>query len=489
MSAGVTGTTPGFKLDLVDFDWPRWHEYVNGNFSKLDAILRSYITSSIKGVWQNSTTYAVGDKALDLDEGLLFVCKTAHTSSATGTFSADRVAHPLNWSNLIFEPSSKGAWQTGTSYNLGNFVSNGSVYAYCVAAHISGVWATDLANGYWEVLIDASSVISSATTKASKRNRHFNPGFQICQDRAVDATIVLSANNYIFDGFFGQLVGGGALTCSQAAKTTPGGSLYRGRAACSTADTDIQAGDIYGFIFRIEGSDIADLGFGTAAAKSFIWRGVVNMPAGKYGLSFANQNSDRSYVHMFTVSAGEAKTDKLISVVVPGDTSGTWNKGSNSGIVVRIALAIGSTRITTTTDTWIAGNYWTTSAQTNGMASTANVFEIADIGLYEGTVLPNWELTSYVEDLIKCRRYYRTGLVSGGGYASATVSGFHLHNERFGIPMVAVPSVSFSNVVYSNCSAIVAGLITRDGFNCTVTATATTNYSVSTSTYIADARL
>lgn len=255
---------------------------------------------------------------------------------------------------------------------------------------------------------------SALALKAPVRNRHLNPAFQICQDRAAGATVVMSASGYVFDGVVVAVSGGGALACSRAAKATPGGSPYRARASVSTGDVSIAAGDYYNFSLLIEGTDVTDLMFGTASARSFVWRGVVNLPAGTYGISFANAASTRSYVTTFTVSAGEAGTDKLITVTVPGDTTGTWiNDASGIGISVRIALAIGATYQTATTDAWQAGNYLTTSAQTNAMASTGAVFELADIGLYAGTGLPSWELPSFGDDLRRCHRYWESSYPYG----------------------------------------------------------------------------
>lgn len=294
---------------------------------------------------------------------------------------------------------------------------------------------------------------------APLRNRHLNPAMQICQDRATGATIVMSAGGYAFDGIVLTVTGGGALTCSQAVKTTPGGSPYRFRAAVSTADTSIAASDVYLVDFPIEGVDVADLMFGTAAAKSFVWRAVVNLPAGTYGLSFRNAASTRSYVTTFTVSAGEAGTDKLITVTVPGDTTGTWiNDSSGVGITVRLTFAAGTTYQTATTGAWQAGNYLTTAAQTNAMASASNVFEVADIGLYAGAELPAWEMPSFADDLRRCRKRWRSSYSYGAAPGSITdasavvmwglsSSVYQGVSVRFDDPMSAVPSVAIYSPV------------------------------------------
>jgi len=247
------------------------------------------------------------------------------------------------------------------------------------------------------------------STKASKRNRHLNPAFQVSQNRLPGTTIDFPGTDpYVLDGVAVGATGGGVLRGSQAAKKTPGGSDYRVRLVVQTADASLAAGDFYAFEIPIEGVNVADLQFGTADAKSFVWRGVVCLPQGTYGLSFRNHATTRSYVKMFTVTADEANADKLISVVVPGDTSGTWIKDATGiGISARISFGHGSNFVASGEGAWLAGNFLATSAQTNAVATVGNTFEIADIGLYDGVELPAWQLPAYNDALRDSRRYFR----------------------------------------------------------------------------------
>lgn len=243
--------------------------------------------------------------------------------------------------------------------------------------------------------------------KASARNRHLNPGMQVCQDRALGATVALSTSGYIMDGVAFGISGSGVLTGAQVIKATPGGAPTRVRVTVTTPDTAIAAGDAYGYDLRIEGSDVADLCFGTPLAKGFVWRGVVNFPAGAYCISFKNASSTRSFVATFSISATEANADKLITVTVPGCTDGVWiADASGVGMMVSIMIACGTTYQTSTLGAWVSGNYVAAATQSNGMVSTASVFEVADVGLYSGSDLPDWELPSYDGELRRCQRYY-----------------------------------------------------------------------------------
>lgn len=291
---------------------------------------------------------------------------------------------------------------------------------------------------------DVATALGYTPSRSGGRNRHLNPAFQVCQDRAT-GSVTISGTGYALDGVIASLSGGGALSCSQTAKVTPGGSPNRLRAAVATADTSIAAGDYAAILLPIEGVDVADLQFGTALAKSFVWRCVINAPAGNYALAFCNGAQSRSYVVPFTVSVGEAGTDKQISVVVPGDTAGTWvSDASGIGMCARITLAAGATFQTAATGAWVAGNYFAGATQTNGMASTSNTFEVADIGLYVGTEAPTWELPALSDDLRRCQRYYWSATLHApvGSTGSGTYFGASwLHPVR----MRSGPAISFTD--------------------------------------------
>ncbi len=294
--------------------------------------------------------------------------------------------------------------------------------------------------------LPAAQTALGITAKASLRNRHLNPAFEVCHDRSTGATVVIgpAGQSYAFDGVAVTAGGGGAFTCSQVLKATPGGSPTRARFAVSLADTDIAAADTYSIGFPIEGIDVADLMFGTASARPFVWRGVVNAPAGTWGLSFVNAAGTRCYVTMFTISAAQANTDVLVTAVVPGDTSGTWIKDSSGvGIHARIGIAAGTSWRAPAADVWANGNFLGTAGQTNGMSSTANVFEVADIGLYAGTELPSWELPDFAAEHRRCQRQYiaMSGLAMLGTVDSQG-STLRRINLVWPVLMRAVPAVT-----------------------------------------------
>ena len=75
--------------------------------------------------WATSTAYAVGARANDTADSSKWKVAVAHTSAATGTFLADRTAHPANW--VQDAASDNGSWITGPA---GTTVVNGHNLTY-----------------------------------------------------------------------------------------------------------------------------------------------------------------------------------------------------------------------------------------------------------------------------------------------------------------------------------------------------------------------
>lgn len=89
--------TTNLSLTLPDFNTATWHTAINNNLTIIDA---AYGVLSLTGVWDNSTAYSVGDRAVDSTTAAVYYCEVGHTSASSGTFEADRTANPTYWSEL-----------------------------------------------------------------------------------------------------------------------------------------------------------------------------------------------------------------------------------------------------------------------------------------------------------------------------------------------------------------------------------------------------
>ena len=248
-----------------------------------------------------------------------------------------------------------------------------------------------------------------------------------------------------------QWAGTAVLTTQRVQVVTPNGSPNRLRVTITTADAALAAGD-YAYIGQnIEGVRIADFRYGAASARQAVLRFGFKAPAGTYSVAVRNSAGDRSYVTNFTISAGQANTDTEQTIVIPGDTTGTWLTDNGIGCAVRIGLAAGTTFQGVAG--WQAGNLFCTAANSNGIGTAAAVFELFDVGLYldpqaTGTP-PQWEMPDEAEELAACFRYFvdtRTFNASNNVIGIGLTYSATLADALFEYPvqMRVIPVIAFS---------------------------------------------
>jgi hypothetical protein len=321
--------------------------------------------------------------------------------------------------------------------------------------------------GYKVVLTDADDAViwtadpydsaaqeaSTSTLLSSPRNRIINGGMRVAQ-RGTGNFDCTTDDTYTLDRWVGYLSSspGGTLRITQNLTTTPGGSPQRLRASVQVADGTIAASDFYTITQRIEGGFVPDALFGTIEAKPLIVRfGVRSSISGTFGFSISNNARNRSYVTTFTVAPAEINTDLSKIISIPGDVAGTWLVGELIGFECRWCLAAG-TDMRGTINTWQAGDFLTTTAQTNFMGSGGAVFDLFDVGLYVDVAeigeAPEWTPAILPEEQAICRRYWQRAVSSGRFEASGAAQFFAIH--MYFPPMRAVPTVSMQSTVASS---------------------------------------
>lgn len=237
------------------------------------------------------------------------------------------------------------------------------------------------------------------------RNRIINGDMRIDQRGAVAST----DGAYVVDRFaVRDNLTSGTFTAQQST-TAPTGfnnSLLFTTGTAGTAGASQQAR----FTQAIEGNNIADLGWGSASAKTItvsFW--VRSSLTGTFAGGLRNNNADRSYVFNYTVSS--ANTFEYKTVTIAGDTSGTWETGTSQGINLIFDLGSGS-NFQTTAGSWSAGNYFRTSGAVSIATNAGATFYITGVQLEVGSVATEFERRPYGTELILCQRYYWL-LVSG----------------------------------------------------------------------------
>lgn len=210
---------------------------------------------------------------------------------------------------------------------------------------------------------------------------------------------------YAVDQFASEFTHGGTTTLVQVASTSPTGSPNRLRVTATAADASVAAGDFLQILQRIEGLRVVDLLFGTSAAKTITVRFGVKAPAGTYCVMVTNSALNRRYIAEYTITAGEANTDVMKSVTIPGDTSGTWLKDTGTGLVVYWNLMCGTT-FQAAAGSWVTSGL-ASASQFNLMGTINNVFELFDVSLVEGAYAPSFVVPDYISELELCKRYYQ----------------------------------------------------------------------------------
>ena len=243
------------------------------------------------------------------------------------------------------------------------------------------------------------------------------------------------------------------------ASMTPNNSLYRLRKTVTTPKATLVTTDFSCILQFIEGTRVANLGFGTSTAVQLVARIGIKGPAGTYSFVLRNGPIDRSFVRNFTISASEANTDIVRTFVIPGDTTGVWPQSAVLGMSYGIFDAVGPTY--QGVEGWQAGDIRGTAANSNLVATNGNVVELFDAGLYPDPqntgVAPIFVAPDYAEELTKCRRYWWcSNPVSPKGVGAGALSGYTINTTaigystwRFTVPMRIAPAPANISLWYN----------------------------------------
>lgn len=155
---------------------------------------------------------------------------------------------------------------------------------------------------------------------------------------------------------------------------------------------------------NIEGLNVADLGWGTANAQpvavSFWVRSSIT---GTYGCAIHNNNGSRCYPTTYTINS--ANTWEYKTLVIPGDTSGTWLTTNGIGLNLRFDLGSGS-NYNGTADAWTGSFVWRTSSCVNWIANAGATLYFTGVQLEKGTTATSFDYRPYGTELALCQRYY-----------------------------------------------------------------------------------
>jgi len=206
----------------------------------------------------------------------------------------------------------------------------------------------------------------------------------------------------------------GAVTVQQDS-TAPAGFTKSAKVTVTASDT-ISGTEYVALRQKIEGFNVADLGWGTASAATVtlsFW--VRSSITGTFGGVFLNNAQDRVYPYTYTISS--ANTFEYKTVTIAGDTTGTWLTNNGTGLDVWFGLGVGST-YSGTAGAWAAADYNSATGATSVVGTNGATFYITGVQLEKGSTATSFDYRPYGTELALCQRYYeQTGY--GIGRASS----------------------------------------------------------------------
>jgi len=302
--------------------------------------------------------------------------------------------------------------------------------------------------------------ILGAGNASIMKNRIINGAMVIDQRNAgASVTVDTSAFGYTADRW-GAIESTDGIMTAQQVTTAPAGFNNSLKLTTTTADSSLGATQFAYVGQRIEGYNVADLGWGTANAKTVtvsFW--VRSSLTGTFGGSIYNDGANRSYPFSYTISVADTWEQK--SVTIAGDTSGTWLTTNGVGLILVFGLGVGST-YSGTAGAWVGALAFSSTSAVSVVGTLNATFYITGVQLEVGSSATGFEYRQYTTELCLCQRYYcksfNTPTVPANGIgigiygtiaAYNTTSTYCSVTYNYPVQMRASPTVVFYTVVNS----------------------------------------
>jgi hypothetical protein len=258
------------------------------------------------------------------------------------------------------------------------------------------------------------------------RNRVINGDMRI--DQRNEGAAVTANADFAVDRFSVGNSTDGAFS-AQRDSTAPVGFINSVKVTATTADATLAGTQNLNFRQPIEGTNISDLGWGTANAKTVtlsFW--VRSSLTGTFGGALRN-SADRSYPFTYTISV--ANTFEQKSVTIAGDTSGTWLTTNGVGIFLFFGLGAGPDR-SGTAGAWANATYVSATGAVSVIGTLNATWYITGVQLEVGNAATEFERRPFGQELELCFRYFRRYasdasnhcLLPGYALANATTGGY-----------------------------------------------------------------
>jgi hypothetical protein len=264
-------------------------------------------------------------------------------------------------------------------------------------------------------------------------------------------------------GVWGQTLSGGSLT-----------QFYYSLAFTSSSAYALLASDYFIFYQPIEGYNVNDFAWGTPQAQPVtltFW--AFSSISGTFGGAVTNYAGTRSYPFSYALVSN---IWTKITIVIPGDTAGTWvMTGSAGSLDVMFDLGSGASH-RGPANNWASANYFGATGTVSVVSVNAANFYVTGVKLEIGNAATQFARQSIQKSLSDCQRYYQ---VFGGflqPYSYAGAAGISLQAIIYSMPVSMRATPTILGAVFANGTNIQAGsaslVPTNNGVVCQFTSNA-----------------
>ena len=250
----------------------------------------------------------------------------------------------------------------------------------------------------------AADIASVSGAQLSNRNKVHNGDMRISQRYGTNAhTPSNTSRNYVIDRW--------AYWSNQASKASiqqvtdaPAG-FYNSAKCTSLSAHTADSGHWFGYLTTIEAQDIYDLAQGTANAKNMTLSFYVKSSiTGTWAAAIRTKPGSPSRSYPFNYTINSANTWERKTITIPGSTDGTWLTGNSEGICIWFDLGSGSS-FHATANQWFSGNSTGPSASPF-IAVNGATWLVTGVQLEAGDIATSYEHRSFMDELLRCQRYY-----------------------------------------------------------------------------------
>ena len=287
----------------------------------------------------------------------------------------------------------------------------------------------------------AGGVLGAGNASIMK-NRLINGGCVIDQ-RNAGASVTPTDGQYTLDRWSIRVSQASKLTTQQnQGSVTPPVGFTKYLGVTSSSAYSIISSDYFSVRQCIEGYNIADLGWGTANAKTVTLSfQAYSSLTGTFGGAIREGGSGTAS-YPFTYSIPVANTWTLISVTIAGPTIGTWNSTNGNSIELNFGLGCGTAQ-SGTAGAWSSSAYFSATGATSVVATNGATFYITGVQLEVGTSATGFEYRQYGQELALCQRYLPV-TSTGTNATNILANGFvyNASNLNVSTPFLVTPRVA-----------------------------------------------